>query len=205
MNALPPELRTPPLPVVALVGCAELHKELGAYFNANLRPPLFSVGLAEANESLLGRLFGASGVGCGEEEGGGGGLKSCERRDVMQRWLPCTHATHTQPPTGSVRQAIKPFSTPDGILKVRRCCGASVCWVCVCLCALPHSPAAAAGARVVICSNTTHTCHRCCRPTGSSSSVSAARQSQSRLCPGAGGGPGVGCCSRRVHRLVHRV
>jgi hypothetical protein len=58
MNALPAELRTPPLPVTAFVGCPELHKEVGTYFNATLRPPLFSVGLAEANESLLGRLFG---------------------------------------------------------------------------------------------------------------------------------------------------
>eukprot|EP00882_Tetradesmus_deserticola_P019658 GHRQ01021179.1.p1 GENE.GHRQ01021179.1~~GHRQ01021179.1.p1 ORF type:complete len:191 (+),score=59.16 GHRQ01021179.1:301-873(+) len=58
MNALPSELRTPPLPVIAFVGCPELHKDVGSYFNHTIRPPFFAVGLAEANESLLVRLFG---------------------------------------------------------------------------------------------------------------------------------------------------
>jgi hypothetical protein len=58
MNVLPNELRTPPLPVIAFVGCPALHKDMGSYFNHTIRPPFFSVGLAEANESLLVRLFG---------------------------------------------------------------------------------------------------------------------------------------------------
>lgn len=59
MNQLPQELRTPPLPVVAFISCPELHKDIGTFFNANLRPPLFFVSLPEANESVLARLFGA--------------------------------------------------------------------------------------------------------------------------------------------------
>lgn len=58
MNLLPAELRTPPLPVVAFINCAELHKDIGTYFNATLRPPLFFVSLPEANEAVLVRLFG---------------------------------------------------------------------------------------------------------------------------------------------------
>lgn len=58
MNNLPAELRTPPLPLIAFIGCPELHKDVGMYFNQTLRPPFFSVGLAEPNEQLLIRLFG---------------------------------------------------------------------------------------------------------------------------------------------------
>lgn len=58
MNHYPPELRTPPLPLVALVGSPELHREAGAFFSQTLRPPIVSVGVAEAKEQLLSRLFG---------------------------------------------------------------------------------------------------------------------------------------------------
>jgi hypothetical protein len=58
MQHLAPELRTPPLPVVALVGCPELHKDVGAFFGATMRPPFYSVGLAEPNEAALQRMFG---------------------------------------------------------------------------------------------------------------------------------------------------
>jgi hypothetical protein len=58
MNQLAAELRTPPLPVLALINCPELHKDIGTYFNATLRPPLFFVSLPEANETVLARLFG---------------------------------------------------------------------------------------------------------------------------------------------------
>jgi hypothetical protein len=64
MNSLPNELRTPPLPVIAFIGCSELHKDVGSYFNHTIRPPFFSVGLAEANESLLVRLFGECNCCC---------------------------------------------------------------------------------------------------------------------------------------------
>lgn len=58
MNQLPAELRTPPLPVISFINCPELHKDIGTYFNATLRPPLFFVSLPEANEAVLARLFG---------------------------------------------------------------------------------------------------------------------------------------------------
>ena len=55
--ALPPLLSTPPLPVVALVGMAELHREVGAFL-ASLRPPVVSMGVPAASAPLLARLFG---------------------------------------------------------------------------------------------------------------------------------------------------
>ena len=58
MNQLAAELRTPPLPVISFINCPELHKDIGTYFNSNLRPPLFFVSLPEANEAVLVRLFG---------------------------------------------------------------------------------------------------------------------------------------------------
>lgn len=63
MNTFPPETRTPPLPVIAFIGCPELHKDVGSFFNHTIRPPFFSVGLAEPSESLLVRLFGEQ-AGC---------------------------------------------------------------------------------------------------------------------------------------------
>ena len=57
MNFYGAELRTPPLPLVAFIQHSELHKDIGAYFSQTLRPPLVSVGVVEANEQLLARLF----------------------------------------------------------------------------------------------------------------------------------------------------
>jgi hypothetical protein len=45
------------LPLVAFIQHSELHKDIGAYFSQTLRPPLVSVGVVEANEQLLIRLF----------------------------------------------------------------------------------------------------------------------------------------------------
>lgn len=58
LNTYPPEIRTPPLPLVAFVGCQELHKDIGTFFSQVLRPPLVSLGVADASEHLLTRLFG---------------------------------------------------------------------------------------------------------------------------------------------------
>ncbi len=58
MNSYPTELRTPPLPLVAFVGVTDVQKEIGTYFSQVLRPPLVSVGVAEASGTLLARLFG---------------------------------------------------------------------------------------------------------------------------------------------------
>jgi hypothetical protein len=57
MNFYSAELRTPPLPLIAFIQHSELHKDVGAYFSQTLRPPLVSVGVVEANEQLLARLF----------------------------------------------------------------------------------------------------------------------------------------------------
>jgi hypothetical protein len=54
----PPELRTPPLPLVAFVGRPEFHKEVGAFFSHVLRPPIITVGIAEPHEHILAKLFG---------------------------------------------------------------------------------------------------------------------------------------------------
>lgn len=58
MNLQSADLRTPPLPLVACINCPELHKDVGAYFNANSRSPVFAVSLPEANETVLARMFG---------------------------------------------------------------------------------------------------------------------------------------------------
>lgn len=104
MNQVPAELRTPPLPVIAFVNCAELHKDIGTYFNTYLRPPLFFVSLPEANEAVLGRLFGKGciflvPVWCEQV--------LLRKGRSQQAW--CMSA-------GTPKQA-KAFHTPDGILK----------------------------------------------------------------------------------------
>lgn len=55
----PLEYRTPPLPLVALVGCNEYHKEVAEFFVHHLRPPLVSLFTsAEATEQFVARNFG---------------------------------------------------------------------------------------------------------------------------------------------------
>ena len=56
----PPEHRTPPLPLIALVGCPEFHKEVGDYFVQQLRPPLVSLSSAEPVEQFVPRAFSES-------------------------------------------------------------------------------------------------------------------------------------------------
>ena len=57
VQSFPPEHRTPPLPLIALVGCPEHHKEVGDYFVQLLRPPLVSLSSAEPVEQFLPRAF----------------------------------------------------------------------------------------------------------------------------------------------------
>jgi len=58
MNTYPVEYKSPPLPLIAFVGCPELHKDIGTFFSQVLRPPLLSLGVADASEQLLTRVFG---------------------------------------------------------------------------------------------------------------------------------------------------
>jgi hypothetical protein len=59
MNALPAELRTPPLPLIVFIGCPDVHKEVGISINQYVHPPFFPIGLTEPSEPLLVRVFGA--------------------------------------------------------------------------------------------------------------------------------------------------
>jgi hypothetical protein len=61
VQQLPPELRTPPLPLVALVGHPELHAAVGAWMSQVLRPPILCHAVAEPSEPIVARLFGERG------------------------------------------------------------------------------------------------------------------------------------------------
>ncbi|KAG2485655.1 hypothetical protein HYH03_015627 [Edaphochlamys debaryana] len=54
----PQEHRTPPLPLVALIGCSELHREISDYFIQHHRPPLVFHGSNEPLEQFVARAFG---------------------------------------------------------------------------------------------------------------------------------------------------
>ncbi|GIM12975.1 hypothetical protein Vretimale_16160, partial [Volvox reticuliferus] len=54
----PQEHRTPPLPLVALLGCPELHRDIGDYFIQHHRPPLVFHGSNEPLEQFVSRAFG---------------------------------------------------------------------------------------------------------------------------------------------------
>jgi hypothetical protein len=54
----PPEHRTPPLPLVALIGCSEYHKDIGDYFTQQHRPLLVSLSSSEPLEQFVPRAFG---------------------------------------------------------------------------------------------------------------------------------------------------
>jgi len=58
-NYYPLEYRTPPLPLVALIGCPEVHKDVADFFVHQLRPPLVSLFTStEPTEQFLSRNFG---------------------------------------------------------------------------------------------------------------------------------------------------
>lgn len=58
VNSYPPEYRTPPLPLIALLGCPEHHKDVGDYLVQQHRPPLVSLSSAEPLDSFVPRVFG---------------------------------------------------------------------------------------------------------------------------------------------------
>lgn len=60
-SSLPAECRTPPLPLAALVGAPDVHRDFGLWASQVLRPPLVAVAVAEPNEAVLTRFFGERG------------------------------------------------------------------------------------------------------------------------------------------------
>ncbi|KAL6759174.1 hypothetical protein V8C86DRAFT_1349583 [Haematococcus lacustris] len=60
ISSQPPEQRTPPLPLIALVGCPEYHKDVSDYFVSQLKPPLVSLSANEPVEQFVHRYFGPS-------------------------------------------------------------------------------------------------------------------------------------------------
>lgn len=56
MQYYPSELVTPPLALVALLGCPELHSTVGEFLRSQHRPPINSIGLADPHNAP--RLFG---------------------------------------------------------------------------------------------------------------------------------------------------
>ncbi|MEW5315259.1 MAG: hypothetical protein WDW38_006702 [Sanguina aurantia] len=58
VNSYPPEYRTPPLPLIALLGCPEHHKDVGDYLVQQHRSPLVSLSSAEPLDSFVPRVFG---------------------------------------------------------------------------------------------------------------------------------------------------
>lgn len=64
-NYYPLEYRTPPLPLVALIGSVDYHRDFADFFVHQLRPPLVTLhGAAELTEQFVARHFGAYGAAC---------------------------------------------------------------------------------------------------------------------------------------------
>jgi hypothetical protein len=57
LDFYPSEVVTPPLALVALLGCPSLHGRVGEYLRAAQKPPINSLGVADP--SAAPRLFGA--------------------------------------------------------------------------------------------------------------------------------------------------
>lgn len=57
MEAYPAEIVTPPLALMALLGCPEMHASMHEYLRAHHKPPINSVGVP--NPLDVGRVFGA--------------------------------------------------------------------------------------------------------------------------------------------------
>ncbi len=55
------EFRSPPVPLVALVGCPELHKPISEFFLHALKPPLVSLCCNEPVEHFVPRAFSTPG------------------------------------------------------------------------------------------------------------------------------------------------
>ena len=58
MDTYSSELVTPPLALVALLGCPEMHSTVGEFLRSQHRPPINSIGLADPHSAT--RLFGRS-------------------------------------------------------------------------------------------------------------------------------------------------
>jgi len=56
MDFYPAELATPPLALVALLGCPDLHAIVGEFLRAAQKPPINSLGIGEP--AMAARLFG---------------------------------------------------------------------------------------------------------------------------------------------------
>ena len=56
MEFYPAELATPPLALVALLGCPDMHGIVGEFLRAAQKPPINSLGIAEP--AMAARLFG---------------------------------------------------------------------------------------------------------------------------------------------------
>ena len=57
LSFYPAEVATPPLALVALLGCPGLHGAVGEFLRAAHKPPINSLGIADP--AMAGRLFGA--------------------------------------------------------------------------------------------------------------------------------------------------
>jgi trafficking protein particle complex subunit 11 len=60
MNFYPVELATPPLALVALLGCPEVHASVGEFLRSHHKPPINSLGVADPLTAP--RLFGKPSV-----------------------------------------------------------------------------------------------------------------------------------------------
>lgn len=59
-----PESRTPPLPLISIIGCPEYHKDVAEFFVQQLRPPLVSLCANESVEQFVPRAFGGCTSDC---------------------------------------------------------------------------------------------------------------------------------------------
>lgn len=100
------ELRTPPLPLVVLVGVPDAHRALGTWASQALRPPLMAYGVAEPSEATLAAFFGERGRDPWAAVGGSMGAvadtgvsnRSAARRlaRTLQTEAPCSHTPNAQ-------------------------------------------------------------------------------------------------------------
>lgn len=128
-SALPSELRTPPLPLVALVGHPEVHRDLGVWASQVLRPPLVAIAVADANESVLARLFGGYQRATHALPWRCPCCRSCRPRALATAArgpapVDCPCSAYAPAPraraglrAAGVKKVPKPFAVPDGILK----------------------------------------------------------------------------------------
>jgi hypothetical protein len=127
-NQLPAELTRPPLPLVALVGQPEVHRELGLWASQVLRPPLIAIAVSDTSEAVLSRVFGASG---GELQARRPAIRRPASQPLAEQACAASLAPraacarldqpvspHPSPPRrAGAKKPPKPFAAPEGILK----------------------------------------------------------------------------------------